>query len=174
MSYTRVGAAHASDRKSACIVLIFVIIVGASFFVALGGIDALFPVVEDPEQSQLYRLYVIIEPKSDNFTVSFYSEIIVFNETIIADKFSIRVYENTTSAKGSGNLLWSLNTIDQLTLEIESVTPVGFEFHWFDTIKSSVVSELAPSETNMYEWLFEYGSLYWIRVQLGPKLTVTT
>lgn len=171
MSYTRTGAAHSTDRKSAAALIIFVIIVGSTFFVALGGLDIIFPEPSiDPKQAQLYRLYVVIESKGDNYTESFYNEITVFNDTIIADKFSIRAYVNTTSARGSGNVLWSLQTINEVKLEIESVTPVGFGFQWFDTISSGDVSEMAPSESNMYEWLFEYGSLYWIRVQLGPRL----
>lgn len=146
----------------------------SAIFVAAGGLDIMFPKVEDPEKSQLYRLYVYIEPKGGNFSAAFYSEITVFNSTSISDKFSVRVDANTTAARGSGNLLWSLNTIDGITVEIESTVPVGFGFYWYSKISSSDASELGPSETNAYGWIFEYTSSYWIKIQLGPKLTGST
>lgn len=99
-------------------------------------------------------------------------EVTVFNASVIADKFSIAGSVNTSLASGNGNLLWSLNSLNGIVAEIESTTPTDMGFHWYDTIDSNTVSELSPSERNMYQWIYEYG-LYWIKFQLGPRFNST-
>jgi hypothetical protein len=139
----------------------------------MGGLELIFPEPElTAEQKQLYRLYTILEPKAGNFTEGFFMEVTLFNDTIIVDKFSMAGVTNATEARGNGNLLWSIVAIDGLVIEIESTTPVDFGFTWFDDIVSSEASELPPSARNMYEWTFDY-SLYFIRIQLGPRFNQT-
>ena len=170
--YTRSGAAYSKDRKPTICVIVFVIIICSGFFIAIGGLDMLFPVIEDPKQSQLYRMYAFIEPKNGNFSEDFFMEVTIFNVSIIADKFSIAGSANTTLASGNGNLLWSLNSLDEVVAEIESTIPTDMGFHWFDTIDTDTALELSPAERNMYQWIYEYG-LYWIKIQLGPRFNST-
>lgn len=154
---------------------IFVIIIGATFFVALGGANLLFPEEqEDPELRQLYRLYAILEPKDGNFTHDFYILVSVFNETDVMDVFSIMGTENNTYARGTGNLLWSLDSLDKKIIELDSTTPTDMQFYWFDSIDSDNVRVLLPDESaNMYQWMFDYGD-YFIKIQLGPRYNTTT
>lgn len=170
--YTRIGAAYSKDRKPVCVIILFVALICSGFFIAVGGMEMLFPVVEDPEQTQLYRMYVSVEPVNGNFSHDFFMEVTIFNISVIADKFSITGLANTSLANGNGNLLWSLNSLNGIVAEIESTTPTDMGFHWYDTIDSNTVSELSPSERNMYQWIYEYG-LYWIKFQLGPRFNST-
>lgn len=170
--YTRIGAAYSKDRKPLICVIVFVALICSGFFIAVGGMEMLFPVVEDPEQTQLYRMYVSVEPVNGNFSHDFFMEVTIFNISIVVDKFSITGLANTSLANGNGNLLWSLDSLDEAIVEIESITPTDMAFLWYDIIDSSTVSELSPSERNMYQWIFEHG-LYWIRFQLGPRFNST-
>jgi hypothetical protein len=151
---------------------LFAIFVASSFFLAFGGAAYLFPAPqEDPELSQLYRVYVIIEPQEGNFTEYFFSEITIFNHTDVLDKFDIKAYENTSMAKASGYVLLSLNLIDGLIVEIESQAPTDIGFNWYNQIISEEATELSPSTNNMWGWEFIYRD-YTIKVQLGPRMVI--
>lgn len=169
MNYTRSGKSH-SDKKEAVYTCLFLIFVFSAFFVAAGGVQYLFPEVEDPEQSQLYRLYVVLTHETENFTLNFQLDVTVFNESVISDRFRLLGYNGSTYAKATGNLLWSLNSIDSTVIEVQTITPTDFSFHWYGEIHSEDVQELAPSEPNKWHWLFIYGR-YYIDVQLGPRFS---
>lgn len=178
LTYARVSTHGSRDIKTTICMICFVVLIGSGFFVALGGAELLFPAEEEEVGDiQLYRLYVIIEPKDGNFSYNFYIQSSIFNQTDIVDVFSIRGYENETIARGSGNLLWSVEGeqgIDGRVLELDSSTPTDMQFYWFDTIVAENVKELLPDESvNAYQWLFEYSD-YIITVQLGPRYNSTT
>jgi hypothetical protein len=167
-SYSRSGRTY-PDRTEACCTTIFLIVIVVAFFAAAGGFNYLIP-QENPEHSQLYRMTIEVTPTVGNLTQDFQLDVIVFNESVIEDRFRIIAHNGTSRAKATGNVLWSLNIIDGIVIEIDTITPVDFGFHWYRTIESTNVLELPPSHNNKWHWYFDYG-LYGVDVQLGPRFT---